>query len=708
MRTQEKKKQAAALMKANDLVGALSLFTQVVTVDPNDAQVWELLGSINGQMGRLEDSLVCSRKAIALRPDSAGAHSNLGMALHELGRLDEAVASLKQAIRLDPGQAIAANALGLALCRLGQPQEGAIELQRATRDNPAQPLLHANLGTILRALGQHAASLNSCCRAIELDPQNGEFHANFVESLRKVSSISIDAPIIKAIHSCFENTKLDHTPMTAAVVSVLRVNEQLARLLELAKQSDQSGLESEVLDDRYKAVFHNRMFHDLLRFTKVCDIEFEVLLTALRRISLKLLDTGEITQQWILADSADFLTALACQSFNNDYVFSVSDDELESIGVLNSSINERLNHPIKYDIELGRMVTVAAMYQPLSSIKGCERLLELKHTQTPAPLLALIARQVKECLDEREIAQNINPISGISDCVSAAVREQYEESPYPRWLNILSFESYSPPVTLQSKCPNITPPNSGNEQIRILVAGCGTGKHPIYTATHYLGAQVLAIDLSRNSLAYAKRKSRELGVDNIEFAHGDILELNQLADRFDLIESVGVLHHLKNPLDGWRVLTNLLKPNGIMRIGLYSQLARRSIHQARDYFHDMGFSATPAGIREARQALLSNKPDLAANFVKTEDFFSVANCRDLFFNVQEKCFTIPEIAHMLEELGLVFLGFEFYGDGQTIQRFRERYGPGAPMRDLDKWHSFEQIYPDTFLRMYEFYVQHPA
>ena len=219
---------------------------------------------------------------------------------------------------------------------------------------------------------------------------------------------------------------------------------------------------------------------------------------------------------------------------------------------------------------------------------------------------------------------------------------------------------------------------------------------------------MLAIDLSRNSLAYAKRKSRELGVDNIEFAHGDILELNQLADRFDLIESVGVLHHLKNPLDGWRVLTNLLKPNGIMRIGLYSQLARRSIHQARDYFHDMGFSATPAGIREARQALLSNKPDLAANFVKTEDFFSVANCRDLFFNVQEKCFTIPEIAHMLEELGLVFLGFEFYGDGQTIQRFRERYGPGAPMRDLDKWHSFEQIYPDTFLRMYEFYVQHPA
>jgi len=432
------------------------------------------------------------------------------------------------------------------------------------------------------------------------------------------------------------------------------------------------------------------------------------LLTALRRISLKLLDSGQIAQQWILAGSADFLTALACQSFNNDYVFSVSDDELERIAALNASIYERLSHPLKYDIELGRMITVAAMYHPLSSIKGCRRLLELEHTQAPAPLLELVTRQVKNCLDEREIARNINSVSEIRDDVSAAVQEQYEESPYPRWLNIVGFESYSPPVTLQSMFPNIIPPNPGGKQIHILVAGCGTGKHPLYTAKHYLGARLLAIDLSRSSLAYAKRKSTELGIDNIEFAHGDILELDRLPDRFDLIESVGVLHHLKNPLEGWRVLTNRLKPNGIMRIGLYSQLARKPVHLAREYFHNMGFPATPAGIRKARQALLTNKPDLATHFLNKEDFFSIANCRDLFFHVQETCFTIPEIAHMLDELGLVFLGFEFYGDGRVIQRFQECYGPGASMRDLDQWHSFEQLYPDTFLRMYEFYVQQPA
>jgi len=348
------------------------------------------------------------------------------------------------------------------------------------------------------------------------------------------------------------------------------------------------------------------------------------------------------------------------------------------------------------------------MYQPLSSIKGCERLLELKPAQLPAPIRKLLTRQIKDRLNERVIARNINSISGIHDNVSVAVQQQYEESPYPRWLNILGFESYSPPVTLQSIFPNITPPNADNEQISILVAGCGTGRHPIYTAKHYIGAQVLAIDLSRNSLAYAKRKCEELGIDNVEFAHGDILELNKLSDRFDLIESVGVLHHMENPLMGLRVLTKLLKPNGIMRIGLYSRLARRHVHRARDYFHGTGFPPTPAGIRKARQALLSEQPDLAAHFLKNEDFFSVANCRDLFFNVQEKCFTIPEIAYMLEKMGLIFRSFEFYGQWQVIQRFRDTYGRDAVIRDLDKWHSFEQIYPDTFLRMYEFYVQYPA
>ena len=43
----------------------------------------------------------------------------------------------------------------------------------------------------------------------------------------------------------------------------------------------------------------------------------------------------------------------------------------------------------------------------------------------------------------------------------------------------------------------------------VLVAGCGTGQHAIETAQRFAGARVLAIDLSRTSLGYAIRKTRE-------------------------------------------------------------------------------------------------------------------------------------------------------------------------------------------------------
>ena len=44
-----------------------------------------------------------------------------------------------------------------------------------------------------------------------------------------------------------------------------------------------------------------------------------------------------------------------------------------------------------------------------------------------------------------------------------------------------------------------------------------------------------------------------------------------------------VLHHGENPFEGWTVLTNKLKPGGLMRIGLYSKVARENIQKIRDH-----------------------------------------------------------------------------------------------------------------------------
>jgi trans-aconitate methyltransferase len=218
-------------------------------------------------------------------------------------------------------------------------------------------------------------------------------------------------------------------------------------------------------------------------------------------------------------------------------------------------------------------------------------------------------------------------------------------------------------------------------------------------------AQILAIDLSRSSLSYARRKTREAGLTNIDYAQADILKLGSFEQRFDRIEAVGVLHHLADPGMGWHMLLSLLKPDGILRVGLYSELARRSIVDARAVIAKAGYAATADGIRGLRQFIIRERiqPRWKALLATAEDFYSMSGCRDLFFNVMEHRFTIPQIASFIAASGLVFLGFEL--DGEALEQFQRLYPGAEAHNDLDKWDAFERAHPLTFRNMYVFAVR---
>ncbi|MGH8690479.1 MAG: hypothetical protein ACREUS_05565, partial [Burkholderiales bacterium] len=170
----------------------------------------------------------------------------------------------------------------------------------------------------------------------------------------------------------------------------------------------------------------------------------------------------------------------------------------------------------------------------------------------------------------------------------------------------------------------------------------------------------------------------------------------------DLIECSGVLHHLEDAAAGWRILARLRKPGGFMRVGLYSEAGRRAVVRARGLIAAEGFTPDPAGIRACRAAIRARAEDqLLAAIARNEDFYSMSGCRDLLFHVNELRFSLPQIRSMLDELGLRFLGFEFPDSGATLARYRARF---ADPLNLDHWHRFEQEFPDTFARMYQFWV----
>jgi 2-polyprenyl-3-methyl-5-hydroxy-6-metoxy-1,4-benzoquinol methylase len=332
-----------------------------------------------------------------------------------------------------------------------------------------------------------------------------------------------------------------------------------------------------------------------------------------------------------------------------------------------------------------------AAYRPLSTLGR-----ELKLDGTP--LASLARRQIHEPLEERRLAERIPSVSAAQNRVSLSVQDQYEQNPYPRWVRMQSSFAAAP---LAQVVHELFPPVeiAATPQPRILVAGCGTGQNAIATALRFSGASVLAVDLSLASLGYAQRKTNELGLKNIEYRQADLLALGALNERFDLIECSGVLHHLEEPVQGWRILAGLRKPGAPMRVGLYSAAGRRPLVRARELIAARGFQPDPDGIRAARAEI--RKDPRLAQLARNEDFYSTSGCRDLLFHVQEQCFDLPQVESMIRSLGLEFLGFELPDSGETLARYRARFSDST----LENWHRFEQEFPETFARMYQFWVR---
>jgi len=372
----------------------------------------------------------------------------------------------------------------------------------------------------------------------------------------------------------------------------------------------------------------------------------------------------------------DFHAVLARQCFLNEYVFTASDEELRAV--------DHLRRRVMAALDTGAAVTPAqvaalASYGPLTDARLLER------TWPPATQ-AILTQQLREPAEEKRLADALPALTPVSDAVSRAVAAQYEENPYPRWVVV---------------GPAWRVHGAAREPADILIAGCGTGRNAIETAQVFPDARVLAVDLSRASLGHAARKSAELKVGNIEYAQADLLEMGGNGRCFDLIEAMGVLHHLADPLAGWRVLLSLLKPAGVMRLGLYSPLARRDLNAARAELKAQGFAPTPDGVRDGRRHLMRTPGFGKA--VQRPDFFSVSATRDLLFHVQETVMPLSAIAAFVRDNGLKVVGVDV--DAPVMLAYRRRFPRDATAIDLDGWAAFEADNPSTFDGMYQFWVQ---
>jgi SAM-dependent methyltransferase len=104
---------------------------------------------------------------------------------------------------------------------------------------------------------------------------------------------------------------------------------------------------------------------------------------------------------------------------------------------------------------------------------------------------------------------------------------------------------------------------------RVLDAGCGTGRHARLAAS-YGASEVVALDLS-DAVDVARRTLAPF--ENAHVVQADLLRppLRTAAagGGFDLVYSIGVLHHLPDPFAGLRSLVRLVRPGGTIAVWVY-------------------------------------------------------------------------------------------------------------------------------------------
>lgn len=636
-------------------------------VDLAPALAYHSLGLMLASEGRFEDALDSFIRCIELEPQYWEAHHGLCRSLMALGQFGPAASHYEQVAALIPGDALTLN--NLAIARLGA--------------------------------GDAVGALDAVCSALAVDDLT-ESRNVFLLCAQAAAALPDSAAMRALMARAMSEPWGRPADLSLPCLKLVMADPAIAALVAEIDAGWPQRPKAPLSSPGFAVLARDPLLRGLLENAPAADHALERCLTAIRAA---LLDHAVAVSPHdaVDADTLAFFCALARQCFINEYVFEPQAHEIRLLG----NLRDKTVGALHAGAALSPLWLAAlAAYAPLHDL-GLDSALLAR--AWPQPLADLLMQQVREPAEEIRLRSAIPRLTSVADGVSVAVRRQYEENPYPRWAKAApSSRTVALNARLQAQFPFAGfRPLALSHSVAVLVAGCGTGQQIVDVAQRIAQARVLAVDLSLASLAYARRKTDELGLANIEYGQADILRLGALGRRFDVVDCGGVLHHLGDPEAGWRVLVSLLKPGGVMRIALYSEMARRHVVAARAFVAERGYLADADGLRKFRRDVLALPDgDVVKLVAQSPDFFTLSALRDLVFHVQEQRFTLPRIASFLAAEGLAFLGFE------TDQRIQANYAARFPQdrarTDLANWDRFEHANPWTFGGMYQFWLQKRA
>jgi SAM-dependent methyltransferase len=302
--------------------------------------------------------------------------------------------------------------------------------------------------------------------------------------------------------------------------------------------------------------------------------------------------------------------------------------------------------------------------------------------------------------------------------ISAAVAKLYDTYPFPpEPLLDKAPPGYNWRWNWQTAYSFCTGQRPAQAAVRILDAGCGTGVGTEYLLHLNPEAQVVAIDLSQGALRVAQERCQRSHVSHrVQFHHLSLYNVDQIEGEFDLINCVGVLHHLPDPMRGMQALAKKLAQGGLMHIFVYGELGRfeiRLMQEAIALLQGDRRGDYQDGVTVGRE-IFAALPENNRLKRREQERWSLENHRDecfadMYVHPQEIDYSIPTLFELIDASGLEFVGFSNpqVWDGQRLigsspdlmQRF-------AGLSDRERYRLIELLDPSAITH-YEFFLARP-
>lgn len=607
-----------------------------------------------------------------------------GLCNQGLNNSEGAIYYFKKALNKSPQNVDIKKRLAQLLFKQKQLIEAKYVFEELAQNEKTEGFGLMGLGAIAENNSNYTESLHINLKLSEKFPDNVGAQINTANSLAKLKGQL--------------SPSTDHDKLILHILSFNAINPELLNSFISTYIKQKYQLYQKDVEIDIDTLLNDKLLRKALTSVLFLGVHLENLTNHLRR---SLVDTI-IKSNKANPELIDFLVALSHQFHKNEYIQKETELEKKLTNELQHQLTTNIENdqPLK-DSEL--LIVCLSLYKRLIDIPCLARFTDIKNW--PERLHSIATECFFNPLTERIIARDIRQITPIDDQVSRNIKSHYEENPYPKWNKVQQPPSITLTAYLNSNLPELNLEKVETDLINILVAGCGTGRLTCELAHQFPNASITAVDMSTASLAYAKRKSQEMGLKNIDFFSGDILNLPDLNKEFQLIDCCGVLHHMKNPMLGWKSLNKCLAKEGVLRIDLYSSTARREITKHKLMIHQLNLQPNRSNIINYRQSILEREKN--SSLLSFQDFWNYSEFRDLVFHQQEHQYNWLQIEQCLIDVGMDLLGVKQTTDVYTeLKRFCQEKKLDADTKNLRNWHEFEKFNPYLFSGMYSFFCQH--